>query len=104
MLDQHALIVTVGSWAAYVVVVTGRRLFVDEAVSVRSTVEAIAYVVLVTFLMLRAVAYLIARQGYLCQTRPRSHVRTPRAELEAHFEHRRPTVTVLVPSSREQPR
>lgn len=98
---RMALIVTIGSWAAYVVVVTGRRVFLDEAVSVRSTLEAVGYVVLVTFLMLSAVAYLIARQGYLRRTR--SHVRTPRAELEAHFEHRRPTVTVLVPSYREQP-
>lgn len=100
-LGRLALTVTVASWLAYVVTVVVRTITAPEGFSIRSTAEALAYLVIVTFLAMSAVAYLITRQGYLRRTR--SHVRTPRAELEGFFARTQPTLTVLIPSYREQP-
>ena len=100
-LGRLAMTVTIGSWLAYVGTVTARQVLSPEAFTVRGVIEAIAYVVIVTFLAMSAVAYLITRQGYLRRTR--SHVRTPRAELEGFFEDHEPSATVLIPSYREQP-
>lgn len=99
-LGRLAIIVTLGSWAAYVATIIARQLTSPAPFSLRLTVEAAVYLGIVTFLCASAVAYLLARQGYLRRTR--RHVRTPRAELEGFFEHHHPTVTALVPSYREQ--
>ena len=100
-LGRLALTVTVTAWAAYVVTVIGEQVTDASARSFRGTLEAAAYLVVVSFLTLSAVAYLVARQGYLRRTR--AHVRTPRADLEGAFEVDPPSVTVLIPSYREQP-
>jgi len=96
-----AILVTIGSWTAYVAVLVERELVRSAGRTPRSLVEAVAYVVIVTFLALSALAYLITRQGYLRRTR--SHVRVPRAELEARSGCGDRSATVLVPSYREQP-
>lgn len=64
--------------------------------------EAISYVVVVTFLTFSALMYLLARQGALL--RFRDHVRVPRAELDRHFSMKQSSITVLVPSYAEEPR
>jgi cellulose synthase/poly-beta-1,6-N-acetylglucosamine synthase-like glycosyltransferase len=96
-----AILVTIGAWAAYVVVLVERELVDSAGRSTRSLMEAVVYVVIVTFLALSALAYLITRQGYLRRTR--SHVRVPRAELESSTARGERSATVLVPSYREQP-
>ena len=100
-MGRLAMLITAVSWLAYVATIAERQLFSAHAVTVRSALEAVAYLVIVTFLALSAVAYLITRQGYLRRTR--SHVRTPRAELEGFLHTASPSVTVLIPSYREQP-
>ncbi len=63
--------------------------------------EAISYLVIVTFLSFSALMYLVARQGALQQFR--IHVRVPRAELDRHFAGSESSMTVLVPSYAEEP-
>ncbi|HEV7865628.1 MAG TPA: glycosyltransferase family 2 protein, partial [Acidimicrobiia bacterium] len=99
-MGRLALTVTCVSWLAYMITVTGRQLVFPSAFTVRGVVETVVYAAIVTLLTLSAVAYLITRQGYLRRTR--SHARTPRAEIEAFFGDRTPSVTVLIPSYRER--
>jgi cellulose synthase/poly-beta-1,6-N-acetylglucosamine synthase-like glycosyltransferase len=99
VLGRIAVVVTVGSWAAYVAMVTAGAI--ASGLSTRGLIETVVYLVVVSFLALSALSYLVTRQGYLRRTR--SHVRVPRAELESFFEEARPSVTVLVPAYREQP-
>jgi cellulose synthase/poly-beta-1,6-N-acetylglucosamine synthase-like glycosyltransferase len=63
--------------------------------------QAVGYLVVVTFLTFSALMYLIARQGAL--QRFSTHVRVPRAELDRHFSDNQPSITVLVPSYAEEP-
>jgi cellulose synthase/poly-beta-1,6-N-acetylglucosamine synthase-like glycosyltransferase len=100
-LGRLALAVTVVAWAAYVVTVVSRQVADLGSLTLRSGLEAVLYLVIVSFLTLSAGAYLISRQGYLRRTR--SHVRTPRADLEAAVATSPPSATVLIPSYREQP-
>ena len=101
VLGRVAIAVTVASWATYVVTVGARQLVPSSGFTIRGLIETLVYLIMVSFLALSAVSYLITRQGYLRRTR--SHVRTPRAEIEASFGERQPSATVLVPSLREQP-
>ena len=95
-----AIITTVLFWVAYVVS-TIIRQFIDSGSTFRFTMEAISYLVVVTFLSFSALMYLVARQGAL--ERFRSHVRVPRAELDRHFSAHTGSMTVLVPSYAEEP-
>ena len=99
-LGRLAIIATVVAWVAYVVS-TIIRQFIDSGTTFRFTMEAISYLVVVTFLSFSALMYLVARQGAL--QRFRSHVRVPRAELERHFSGHTGAMTVLVPSYAEEP-
>ena len=69
-----------------------------DSVFIRQT---FAYVLIMTLLTFSALMYLLARQGAL--HRSRGHVRVPRAEIDAFFANSRPSLTVLVPSYREEP-
>ncbi|GAA2086108.1 glycosyltransferase family 2 protein [Pseudolysinimonas kribbensis] len=95
-----AIVATVLAWLAYVVWTIVRQ-FIDRSVDFAFTMQAISYVVVVTFLTLSALMYLVARQGAL--ERFRTHSRVPRAELDRHFADRRSSITVLVPSYAEEP-
>ncbi|MET4782358.1 glycosyltransferase family 2 protein [Glaciihabitans sp. UYNi722] len=95
-----AIIATVLFWIAYVVS-TIIRQFIDSGTNFRFTMEAVSYLVVVTFLSFSALMYLVARQGAL--QRFRSHVRVPRAELDRHFSTHTGSMTVLVPSYAEEP-
>ena len=99
-LSRIAIVATILFWIAYVVSTVVRQ-FIDGGSDFRFTMEAISYVVVVTFLTFSALMYLIARQGAL--QRFRDHVRVPRAELDRHFLDYDGSMTVLVPSYAEEP-
>lgn len=99
-LGRLAIVATVLAWVVYVVYTIIRQFLDHGPESFRFTTEAISYLVVVTFLTFSALMYLMARQGAL--QRFRSHVRTPRAELDRHFADNQGTMTVLVPSYAEE--
>jgi len=99
-LSRLAVVLTVVFWLVYVVSTILRQFF-DGPHSFQFTMQAIGYLIVVTFLTFSALIYLIARQGAL--QRFRSHVRVPRAELDRHFSENQPSITVLVPSYAEEP-
>ena len=98
--SRLAIVLTVGLWAAYVISTIIRQFF-EGPQSFEFTMQAICYLVVVTFLTFSALMYLIARQGAL--QRFSKHVRVPRAELDRHFSEQQPSITVLVPSYSEEP-
>ncbi len=100
MWGRLAILATVVFWLSYVVT-TIIRQFIENPGGFRFTMEAIGYLVVVTFLTFSALMYLLARQGALY--RFRDHVRVPRAELDRHFRDYDSSVTVLVPSYAEEP-
>ena len=97
---RFALFLTLAAWVAYFVEQVQRYL--DHPFGTRGTIEAVVYLLLVTLLTASAAAYLLARLGYL--QRVRDHRRTPRALIDAAFDESNPTLTVIVPSYREEPR
>lgn len=97
-----AIVVTVGAWFAYFVSWLIGEFIAPHGVSARYKVEAVVYLLVVTFLTLSALAYLACRLGYFY--RARGHRRVPRAALDEFFSHTDPTVTVLVPSYKEDRR
>ncbi|HWH97941.1 MAG TPA: glycosyltransferase, partial [Pseudolysinimonas sp.] len=98
-LGRLAIVITVLAWAAYVISTIVRQ-FLDYGTGFRFTMEAVSYLVVVTFLTFSALMYLVLRQGAL--ERFRDHRRVPRAELDRHFSTRDPGMTVLIPSYAEE--
>ncbi|MEA9983974.1 MULTISPECIES: glycosyltransferase family 2 protein [Subtercola] len=97
-----AVVITVTAWILYVITTIARLIFEYGNQDFRLSLEAIFYLVVVTFLTFSALMYLVARQGAL--RRFRDHVRVPRAELDRHFaEPHLDGMTVLVPSYAEEP-
>ncbi len=88
------------AWLAYVVDQVG-RLGTSE-LGARAVLETAGYFTIVTTLTASALAYLVARLGHL--HRVRSHRRVPRSVIDDFFDASQPSVTVLVPSYREEPR
>ena len=99
-LSRLAIVLTVVLWMVYVITTIVRQFF-DGPKTYQFTMEAISYLVVVTFLTFSALMYLVARQGAL--QRFAKHVRVPRAELDRHFSNNQPSITVLVPSYSEEP-
>jgi cellulose synthase (UDP-forming) len=99
-LGRLAIVVTVVAWVAYLISTIIREVMENGGGSFRFTMEAIFYLVVVTFLTFSALMYLVARLGAL--QRFRAHVRVPRAELDRHFSEHASSITVLVPSYREE--
>ncbi|MBM7779939.1 glycosyltransferase family 2 protein [Arthrobacter tumbae] len=100
-LGRLAIVVTILGWVAYVVSTILRELAENPSASFRFQLEAIFYLVVVTFLTFSALMYLLARQGALY--RFRDHRRVPRGELDRHFARYDESITVLVPSYAEEP-
>jgi len=98
--SRLAVVLTILLWVVYVVSTIVRQFF-DGPHSFQFTLQAIGYLVVVTFLTFSALMYLLARQGAL--QRFSKHVRVPRAELDRHFADNQPSITVLVPSYAEEP-
>lgn len=97
--SRIAIVVTILFWGIYVVDTVIRQFF-DGPHTFSFTLQAVTYVIVVTFLTFSALMYLVARQGAF--QRFRNHVRVPRAELEAHFAARQSGMTVLIPSYDEE--
>lgn len=101
-LGRLAIVATVLFWAIYVVTTIIREFVNTPGLGFQFTMEAISYLVVVTFLTFSALMHLIARQGAM--ERFRDHRRTPRAVLDAHFDDGwEGRITVLVPSYIEEP-
>jgi cellulose synthase (UDP-forming) len=100
MFSRLAVVLTVGLWTLYFISTIIRQFF-EGPQTFEFTMQAIGYLVVVTFLTFSALMYLVARQGAL--QRFSKHVRVPRAELDRHFSKQQPSITVLVPSYSEEP-
>lgn len=100
-LGRLGIVVTILGWVAYVISTILRELSENAAADFRFQLEAIFYLIVVTFLTFSALMYLLARQGALY--RFRDHRRVPRGELDRHFAHYDEGITVLVPSYAEEP-
>lgn len=98
--SRLAVVLTIGLWILYVISTIIRQFF-DGPQSFKFTMEAISYLVVVTFLTFSALMYLVARQGAL--QRFSKHKRVPRAQLDRHFSKQQPSITVLIPSYSEEP-
>jgi cellulose synthase (UDP-forming) len=99
-LGRLGIVVTVVAWLAYILV-TVLSQFVNRGFQgMRFTSETVGYVVIMSFLTLSSLTYLIARQGALYRTR--AHRRVPRAVIDESFDTTLPTMSVLVPSYREE--
>jgi len=96
-----AIIATVVFWMLYVVTTIIRQFIEYGSQNFRFTIEAVSYLIVVTFLSLSALLYLVARQGALL--RFAAHDRVPRADLDSHFSDHHGAATVLVPSYSEEP-
>ncbi len=96
---RFALFLTIAAWVAYFVEQVQRYL--DHSFDARGLIEASVYLLLVTLLTASAAAYLLARLGHM--QRVRDHRRAPRAVIDAAFDESNPTLTVIVPSYREEP-
>jgi cellulose synthase (UDP-forming) len=100
VLSRLAVVATVLLWAVYFVSTIMRQFF-EGPQSFAFTLQAISYLIVVSFLTFSALMYLVARQGAL--QRFSKHVRVPRAELDRHFSKKQSSITVLVPSYSEEP-
>lgn len=101
-LSRVAMVVTVAGWISYVTTTIIRQFVNEGTQSMRFTSEAVSYLLVVTLLTSSALAYLVARHGFLVRTK--AHRRVPRSVIDEHFSHSMPTLTVLVPSYREDVR
>ena len=99
-LSRLAIVLTILLWTAYFISTIIRQFFEGPG-TFRFTMEAISYLVVVTFLTFSALMYLIMRAGAL--QRFAKHIRVPRAKLDQYFARRQPSITVLVPSYAEEP-
>lgn len=99
-LGRLAIVVTISAWVLYLVTTVARQLVDNPNAGFRFQVEAIFYLLVVTFLTFSALMYLLARQGALY--RFRDHTRVPRGELDRHFSSYDQGITVLVPSYAEE--
>lgn len=97
-----AIVVAVLAWLVYVSWVVLNQFVLGGAQTRRFALEAMFYMAVVTLLAGSSIAYLSTRLGFFY--RVRSHKRVPRARLEEFFDQTAPTLTVLVPSYREDAR
>lgn len=102
VLGRIAVFVTVCAWAAFAVIGIGHVLAAQSSGDVVYLGEGISYLAIVTLLTFSALAYLVARLGFLY--RARAHARVPRALVDELHHAEAPAVTVLVPSYREERR
>ena len=94
--SRIAIGVTIFAWMMYVLTTVIRMYIERDFTTLRVVIEALIYLLTVTFLCFSALMYLLSRQGALI--RFRSHRRVTRAELDHHFSHYEKGITVLIPS------
>jgi cellulose synthase (UDP-forming) len=97
---RFAIFFTVVAWLAYVVEQFIRLGGLDLTTAM--VVEALAYLATVTLLTMSCLAYMITRLGHY--ERIKVHQRVQRSKIDDFIEARAPSVTVLVPSYREEER
>ena len=97
-----AIAITLAAAVAYAFIVVRREIVNGSVGQLRKAVEAGVYVAVVLFLTLSALAYLTTRLGHFY--RVKRHHRAPRSELDLHFSGSTETLTVLIPSYREDAR
>lgn len=96
-----AIAATVLAWAVYLVQSVISRIIDNGISDSQFLIQTVMYVIIMTLLIFSASMYLLARQGALY--RSRTHVRVPRAEIDASMADSRASLTVLVPSYAEEP-
>ncbi len=95
-----AIVVTVVGWLGYLGVWILTELVQGGAATTRSKLEALSYLFIVSLLTYSSLAYLTSRLGFFY--RGKDHQRTPKAVLDEYFDKKTPTVTVIIPSYREE--
>ena len=98
-LNRIAIILTIVFWFSYISSIVIRQL-IDGPQTYDFTIEALSYTIVVSFLTFSSLVYLITRQGAL--ERFKKHTRVPRAMLDSFFFEHQPSITVLVPSYKEE--
>jgi EAL domain-containing protein (putative c-di-GMP-specific phosphodiesterase class I)/cellulose synthase/poly-beta-1,6-N-acetylglucosamine synthase-like glycosyltransferase len=99
----RALVVgTVLAWLTYFGTWLTDQFITGGHHTARLRVEAVVYLITVTLLTGSALSYLTCRLGFFY--RAREHRRMPRAALEHFFARSGPSVTVLIPSYKEDER
>ena len=101
-LGRLAVIGTVLAWIAYFVPWLTTEFIDGGAHTLRAKIEAVSYLVVVSLLTASALSYLVCRLGYFY--RVRDHARVPRAVLDSFFAQSMPSLSVIVPSYREEER
>ena len=97
---RFAIFFTVVAWLAYVVEQCIRLGGLD--LTTATVVEALAYVTTVTLLTMSCLAFMITRLGHY--ERIKVHQRVQRNKIDDCLEAHAPSITVLVPSYREEER
>ena len=97
-----AILVAVLAWLVYVSSVVINQFLLGGATNRRFVLEAAFYLVVVTLLTGSSIAYLSTRLGFFY--RSRAHKRVPRARIDEFFDQPARSLTVLVPSYREDAR
>lgn len=95
-----AITVTIVLWLIYLLRTVVGQIIDYGLDSSAFLAQMISYVVVMSLLTFSALMYLLARQGALYRTR--EHLRVPRAEIDAHFSHSTRSMTVIIPSYREE--
>jgi cellulose synthase/poly-beta-1,6-N-acetylglucosamine synthase-like glycosyltransferase len=101
LLGRLAIVVTILAWLAFGTLTVAKYLLAGSGGHTYGIGEALLYLVVLTLLTLSALAYLTTRLGFFY--RAREHRRVPRAAIDEFFATNSPSITVLVPSYREQP-
>lgn len=98
-LNRIAIVLTIFFWLSYISSIIIRQL-IDGPQTYDFTTEAFSYTLVVSFLTFSSLVYLITRLGAL--ERFKKHTRVPKATLDAYFSKNKPSITVLVPSYKEE--
>jgi cellulose synthase/poly-beta-1,6-N-acetylglucosamine synthase-like glycosyltransferase/chitodextrinase len=101
-MGRLAIIVTVCAWLAYTVLWFFSDFVHPGNEGAVARTEEVVYLVIVTLLTVSALAYLLARLGFMYRTK--THHRASRASLDQYFDARRPTLTTIIPSYQEEER
>jgi EAL domain-containing protein (putative c-di-GMP-specific phosphodiesterase class I)/cellulose synthase/poly-beta-1,6-N-acetylglucosamine synthase-like glycosyltransferase len=96
------VVVTALAWLTYFGTWLTDQFITGGHHTARLRVEAVVYLITVTMLTGSALAYLTCRLGFFY--RAREHRRMPRAALEHFFARSSPSVTVIIPSYKEDER
>ena len=101
-IGRLVVVLTIAAWLAYFATWLYGEFISAHHSSTRLKVEAVVYLLVVSLLTASALAYLICRLGFFY--RAREHQRVPKAALDQFFARPAPSLTVIIPSYREESR